>query len=160
MIISASCRHPSCLGKIEKRGNAGWMEETFGVLPQAGSLAAALGMDVDPSSKAPPIRDHNEKAAPAIAPKKRGLFDADLKNIAASDDESLSSSSDSDDSGPFKRFGVLPQVGSLAAALGMVVDPSSKAPPIRKPNDKALPAAAPKKRGLFDAALKKHCRLG
>jgi len=109
MIMSASCRHPSCLGKKEKRGNAGWMEETFGVLPQAGSLAAALGMFVDPSSKAPPIRDHNEKAAPAAAPKKRGLFDAVLKIIAAMDDASLSSSSDSDESEPFKDSACFPK---------------------------------------------------
>ena len=58
------------------------------------------------------------------------MFEAVLKNIAASDDESLSSSSDSDESQPFKTFGVFPQVGSLAAALGMVVDPSAKAPAI------------------------------
>ena len=101
MIMSASCRHPSCLGKKEKRGNAGWMEETFGVLPQAGSLAAALGMVVDPSSKAPPICNSNEKALSAAAPKKRGIFDAVVKNIAALDDESLSSSSDSDESEQF-----------------------------------------------------------
>ena len=49
---------------------------------------------------------------------------------------------------------MFPQAGSLAAVLGMVVDPSSKALPIRNPNEKAAPAAAPKKRGLVDAVLK------
>ena len=73
---------------------------------------------------------------------------------------SSSSDSDSDDLEQFKTFGVvLPQAGSLAAALGMVVDPSSKAPPILDPKEKVVSAAAPKKRGLFDAVLKKHCRL-
>ena len=109
-------------------------------------------MVVDSSSTARPIREINEKAVPTEAPKKkRGLFDAVLKNIAASDDASASSSDNNcPDDADVPVPGVQAQAGSLAYALGMVVDPSSRAPPIRDTNQKA----AIQKRGLFDAVLK------
>ena len=56
--------------------------------PQAGSLAAALGMGIDRSTKAAPVRQRKAMSLPSIeTKKKKSLADAVMENIASSFDE-------------------------------------------------------------------------
>ncbi len=89
-------------------------------------------MCVDPCCRASPTGRTTEKAVPTeAATPNRGLYADAVNGSAASDDETVSSSDrkDSEDV-DVPAPGVQAQVGSLAAALSMVVDLSFRAPPI------------------------------
>ena len=103
-------------------------------------------MVIEPSSRGPRIRESNKMDGLTEAPKqKRALFDAVLKKIAASDDESVSSL-DSEYSAAVDVSVPGVQAGSPAAALGMVVAPSSVASPICESTEKAVAPKAPKQK--------------
>ncbi len=112
---AANTQVPSAMKQSTKRTG-----DFAGYRPQPGSLAEALGMVVDPSSRAPPIRQRDEDNEANIQ------VPYTMKQ-------------------PTKRtrdtVGFSPQPGSLAEALGMVVDPSSRAPPIRQREYEPFPSA-------------------
>jgi len=97
--------------------------------PQAGSLADALNMKVDNSSKATPIKQAR-RSEDAEQPK--SFLSSVMQKIAEVSEESGSDDSSSSEEDFFATAGVMPQAGSLAAALGMKVDTSSKAPAVRR----------------------------
>jgi hypothetical protein len=97
--------------------------DEYGVSAQAGSLAAAAGMVVDASSRAPPMHSTNPIFLHGTGPEKQvDLFAAVLETMSSSHDKSLSYSDE---------YGGSAQASSVTAAVGMVVDASSRAPPIR-----------------------------
>ena len=108
---------------------------------QPGSLAAALGMNVDSSSRAPPIRLERD----ASSPSKKTIFDAVLSKVSKS--PSLQNWGHAESPSQ-------PQPGSLAAALGMQVDPNRHAPPVRNERTPRRPTKT-----LLDAVVSKSAGI-
>ena len=91
--------------------------EVAGVAPEPGSLAAILGMRIDPTTKAAPIREkfhsaplvqrHNGTTFLCPVPKKKSLFSAVMDRCGSVDDWESSSVS-SDDTALSELAGVVP----------------------------------------------------
>jgi hypothetical protein len=119
--------------------------------PQEGSLAAALGLAVDPSSISLPVRMASDSPTGSNAPltKKKTLFDATVQNMVSSS-RSVKEVTDKE----IAVSDLRPQAGSLAAALGMGIDCSTKAAPIRQRKAMLLPSVGTKKKtSLADAVM-------
>jgi hypothetical protein len=91
------------------------MRNEAAVQAAAGSLAAALGMNVDKSFASAPIRERG-RSAPPVQPHLGTIF--------------IGKSRTGNDSVSLEVTEATP--GSLAAALGMSIDPSSGSAPIRE----------------------------
>ena len=112
--------HGTTFGYSTTRGGGGTAEKTVsGSSPRPGSLAAALGFKIDSAYDAPYVRKEGE-APPAIQPYRGTTFGY------------------STSTGSSKA----PRPGSLAAALGLSIDPNDSAPYIRKEGE-APPAIQP-----------------
>ena len=131
--------------------------------PREGSLAQALGLSVDASMNAPPIRVRNQDPPPPqandgttfkayavqsvsvnsdVVGRKQSLAELVLARVSISDDDEDDSSSSDEESEMSQDHQAQPKQGSLAQALGISIDTSSKAPPIRVKNHVPPPPQA------------------
>ncbi|KAL3923235.1 MAG: hypothetical protein SGILL_001769, partial [Bacillariaceae sp.] len=117
-------------------------------MPQSNSLAMALGMKVDPNTTAPHIRE-SDNGARAMPESKKSFMQAVMANTANESDSEESSKEYTEQSDPAQK----PQPNSLAMALGMKVDPSTRAPPMRESGNGSNASMPHSKKSFIQAVM-------